>query len=369
MDGPCVVAFTDLYHPTVNGITDTIDLWKRRWSGGRGRMAVVHPAARGYDPGEDEFAIPSVAAPLYSEYRMGIPILPSGVPPPDIVHVHTPFTVGIRGVEAARSRDVPLIGSYHTLVSQRIRYFVTVEELAAGLQRVVRMYERWFYDTVDLVVTPSAVTRAYLEDNVGLDGDIEVVSNGIDTARFHPVDAEEFLNRHELRQTDRIVGYTGRHSPEKHLHDLITAVDGTDLTLLLGGDGPSQSLLKAHASRTGADVRFLGFLDRRELPAFYSALDVFAFPSPTETQGLVALQANACGTPVVGADAGALPETVHHGRTGYLYPLGNIDALQDRLFQAIHNADRLRETCLDRRPAMDVDRSLDRLESIYDSLR
>ncbi len=78
------------------------------------------------------------------------------------------------------------------------------------------------------------------------------------------------------------------------------------------------------------DVRFLGFLERDELAAFYSALDVFAFPSPVETQGLVALEANACGTPVVGANAGALSNTIVAGETGYHFESGDIEGIRAR---------------------------------------
>ncbi|MFC7173338.1 glycosyltransferase [Haloplanus litoreus] len=68
----------------------------------------------------------------------------------------------------------------------------------------------------------------------------------------------------------------------------------------------------------------------RGAPAFYSALDAFVFPSPIETQGLVALEANACGTPVVGANDGALADTVVEGETGYHFETGDVKSLRGR---------------------------------------
>ncbi|MEF8774544.1 MAG: glycosyltransferase, partial [Halobacteriales archaeon] len=117
------------------------------------------------------------------------------------------------------------------------------------------------------------------------------------------------------------------------------------------------------------DVRFLGFLDREELPAFYTALDVFAFPSPVETQGLVALEANACGTPVVGCNEGALADTIEDGETGYHYPGGDPGAFAAAIERAIDDADRLRGTCLDRREDLSVEKSVEQLADLYDDLQ
>jgi len=75
--------------------------------------------------------------------------------------------------------------------------------------------------------------------------------------------------------------------------------------------------------------------------AFYTCLDVFVFPSQAETQGLVALEAMACGTPVVGADALALKDTIQEGMNGYLYECGNRKDLLDKIKKAYNNRDKL----------------------------
>ena len=115
-------------------------------------------------------------------------------------------------------------------------------------------------------------------------------------------------------------------------------------------------------------MRFLGFLDREDLPAFYSALDVFAFPSPVETQGIVALEAVACGTPVVGADQGALAETVAAGATGYHFAAGDPAALSAAVERALAERGALSASCLERREDLDVAVAIDRLEALYASL-
>ena len=362
-----VSAFTDLYLPTVNGVTYTVQLWRDRWRRIRGSMPVVYPEMDGYEPGPDEYPLSSVRAPLYPQYRLGVPRIPDDLETPDLVHVHTPFTVGIAGVRFARKRDVPVVASYHTLLGDRAYQHVP-EGLVGGLQGTCRAYERSFFTRVDHVTAPTSFARRHLLEHVNADADVTVVSNGIDTDFFRPVDPTEFLARYDLPTDRPLLGYTGRHGYEKNLEEAIDGVAGTDLTLVLAGDGPARDSLEEHTAERDADVRFLGFLDREDLPAFYSALDVFVFPSPVETQGLVALEATACGTPVVAVDAGALTDSVIHGETGYRYQRGSIGDFQWAITRTLEESDRLADLCRRRRAMLSVEHSVEQLARIYDGL-
>lgn len=364
-----VSAFTDLYHPTVNGVTYTVSLWRDRWPRVRDSMTVVFPQMDGYEPDDGEFPLPSVPAPLYPSYRLGVPRTPSDVERPDIVHVHTPFTVGIAGIRFARKHDVPAVASYHTLLDDRADQHVP-DALVGGLEHVTRAYERSVFELVDRIVAPTAFARRNLLENVEADVDVSIVSNGIDTEFFRPVDPTAFREAYDLDGIDGpLVGYTGRHGPEKNLEELVDGVAGTDLTVVIGGDGPARESVEAHAAETEADVRFLGFLERDELPAFYSALDAFVFPSPVETQGLVALEATACGTPVIAVDAGALTESVIQGETGYRYESGNLEELRWAIDRTLAERDRLADLCRRRRAMLSVEHSLEQLADMYDGLR
>ncbi|ELY44257.1 glycosyltransferase [Natronorubrum sulfidifaciens] len=362
-----VAAFTDLYLPTVNGVTYTITLWRERWGRRRGSMAVVFPEMEGYDSDTDEYAVPSVGAPLYPRYRLGLPAIHDGLETPDIVHVHTPYTVGATGVRFARQRDIPVVASYHTLLDDRIEQHVPPAFVDIG-KRAHRAYERTFLERVDHVVAPTSFARRRLLEYIAPDVDVTVISNGIDTELFRPVDPTAFRDAYALPEGP-LLGYTGRHGPEKNLTVAIDAVDGTDYTLVLAGDGPDRAALEAHAVTVDADVRFLGFLEREELPAFYSALDVFVFPSPVETQGLVALEATACATPVVAVDAGALTDSVIEGETGYRYAPGDLEAFRWAIHRTLAEHDRLSDLCRRRRSMLSVDHSLEQLGELYDDLR
>ncbi|WP_276253784.1 glycosyltransferase [Halomontanus rarus] len=379
---PQVAAFTDTYLPTVNGVTYTIQSWRDRWQQLGRRMDVVFPKTRGYEATATEHPIRSVPFPLYDGYRLGVPRIPSGVTDVDVVHAHTPFAVGLAALRLKRRANVPLVASYHTPSGEYAPYLAPSRHLTGSLRSITEAYERWFYDRADLVLTPSVTTRQHVLDVIGVSTPVRAVSNGVDVDFFRPVDASGFRRRYDLGlEGDRtLVGYTGRHGYEKELPDLLAAVDGLEdelegtgettetVTVVFGGDGPARADLEEQARTIDADVRFLGFLDREELPAFYSALDVFAFPSPVETQGLVALEANACGTPVVGVDRGALSETVVDDVTGYHYREGDVADFRRSIVAALDEQRRLEAGCLERRSEVDIATVIEQLREIYEGL-
>jgi glycosyltransferase involved in cell wall biosynthesis len=364
-----VAVFTDTYLPTVNGVTYTIQTWRDRWQARGGRMDVVYPGADEYDPETGEHPVRSLPFPFYDGFRLGLPRVPRSVRDADVVHAHTPFALGLAGARLAWRSDRPLVASYHTPTSEYAAYLTTRDSAAGAIERLSEGYERWFYGRTDAVLVPSEDTRDHLVDHVGVPGRVEVVPNGVDVAQFRPVHPESFRRKYDLGDGP-LLGYTGRHGYEKRLVDVLDAVAGLDrdVTVVFGGDGPARADLEATARELGVDAHFLGFLDREELPDFYSALDVFTFPSPVETQGLVALEANACGTPVVGVDSGALSNTIDDGETGFHYREGDIDGFRDGIVRALDERDRLRETCLERREEMSVENAVDRLSEIYASV-
>lgn len=362
-----VAAFTDTYLPTVNGVTYTVKTWQERWAGRGGRMDVVYPDS-GHDPAECEHPVRSLPFPFYEGYRVGVPQIPDAVSDPDVVHSHTPFCVGLAALRMARSTDAPLVASYHTPTAEYASYLSVNGTVEKTVRRGANAYERWYLNHADVVVVPSPGTGRYVTDDVGVTADIEVVPNGVDTAFFRPMETD-FRERFDLPD-GLLVGYTGRHGYEKQLDVLVEAVPtlDRDVTLVFGGDGPARADLEALANERSIDARFLGFLDREDLPAFYAALDVFAFPSPVETQGLVAMEAAACGTPVAGVDAGALADTIEDGDTGYKASSVDPDSFADAISRTVTDVDALRETCLHRREEISVEFAIDQLESLYGRL-
>ncbi len=362
-----VAAFTDTYLPTVNGVSYTIRTWRDRWRDRGGRMDVIYPGSDEYDPEPGEHPVGSLPFPMYEGFRLGLPTIPDAVAGVDIVHAHTPFAVGLGGVRLARREELPLVTSYHTPTAEYAEYLSSRPRVERRIQRVAERYERWFLSRSDAIVCPSADTKARVDRNVTVDTPAVVIPNGVDTEFFAPADADAFRARYDLPEGP-LIGYTGRHGYEKNLSEFLHAADGTDASVVIGGDGPARADLEELAADLGLDARFLGFLPREDLPGFYSALDAFVFPSPVETQGLVALEANACGTPVVAVDAGALSTTVDDGVTGYHYAHGDVTGCRDAIRRVLDERASLSALCLDRRDAVSVDHAVEKLSTLYDRI-
>lgn len=363
---PAVAAFTDTYLPTVNGVTYTISAWRDRYAERGGRMDVVYPKSN-YGPADGEHPVGSLPFPFYEGYRLGIPSIPAGVQDIDLVHAHTPFSVGFAGYRLARSKDVPFVVSFHTPTGEYASY-VAPGPLSGPVAAVSNYYERWFLERADMILAPSEQTASSLRDRLRKEVPVKAHSNGVDTTRFAPRDSSSFKRKYDLPTEQPLIGYTGRHGHEKNLDAILEAAAQLDVTVVFGGEGPATATLKSVAETHEVDSRFLGFLDREELPAFYNALDVFAFPSPVETQGLVALEAIASGTPVVGVKAGALAETIEHGLTGLHYEQGDSRDFRAKLEQAINDQNSLSDGCLDARSEISLEEAIDELETIYESL-
>ncbi len=364
-----VCAFTDTYLPTINGVSYTVNTWRNRWQSNGRKMSIVFPNANGYQPADDEFPVGSLPFPFYEGYRLGLPTLPAEFDEHDIVHAHTPFSLGLAALRQVRRDEQPLVASFHTPCGEYTQYLSPSNRLNGQLSSISQRYERWFLEHADVVTAPTETAATYLEEELGITVPVAVVPNGVDLNRFERVDSSAFRERYDL-PAGPLIGYTGRHGYEKRLHEIIEAVakGPEDWSVVLSGEGPATDAVERLANELDVDLHCLGFLERDELPEFYSVLDVFAFPSPVETQGLVALESIVCGTPVVGIDDGALAETITAGETGYRYRPDDIDHFTEQLTKAIVSSDSLKSSCLDQRESLGLDLSIDALTDVYASV-
>ena len=160
-------------------------------------------------------------------------------------------------------------------------------------------------------------------------GKIQVIPAGVDLDLFKPM--EKAQTRQSLGVTEnRVILYVGRIEPLKGIDILLNAVasleDKTDTRLLVVGGQPGHddelARMKSLAAQLDiADmVTFTGAVPQTELPRYYGAADVFVLPSHYESFGLAALEAMACGVPVVASRVGGLKTFVKDGKTGYLIP-------------------------------------------------
>ena len=169
---------------------------------------------------------------------------------------------------------------------------------------------------------------------------VAVIPPGVDTAHFRPLPRAQALAAAGLDPTRRWLLFVGRLDPIKGLDTLLQAVARMQqrgvaarhrlAVALVGGEpGPAPAALQARRAALGLDevVFFLGPRPRAVLPAYYAAAEAVVMPSYYESFGMAALEAMACGTPVVASDVGGLAHLVRHGQTGCLVPPQDPEAL------------------------------------------
>ena len=261
----------------------------------------------------------------------------------------------------------PYFGTGSVNISIYVDYISPISLVSRSLSKTSNHWESRFLNRADLVLVHSESALLNLR-GIGVTSPITLLKNGIDTSLFKPVNTEPFLTKYGLNSDQTILGYTGRHGYEKNIHELINLSSSIDATILIGGDGPARNSLETQAEKTDANVLYLGRLPREDLPAFYSALDLFIFPSPVETQGLVALESIACGTPVVASNQGALLETVVDGITGTHYLSSDPSSLIEKTFDSLSNRINLCKNCISHRDFISVDATINQLSQLYLSL-
>lgn len=274
----------------------------------------------------------------------------------DVIHSHY-WLSGKAGVWLRRSWGIPLVHMFHTLGVMKNRVARSVEEAETSRRVAI---ERQLLLAADSIVAATPLDRAQMVWHYGAALDrISVIPCGVDLDLFQPqlqVDTRVQLG---LSPQEQLLLCVGRMEPLKGMDCLIRALAllharqpgwrDTLRVMLIGGGSEAQPdqwnteqrrLATLRAELGVADrVTFLGAQPQQRLPDYYAAADVVVVPSHYESFGMVALEALACGVPVVASNVGGLSYTIEDGRNGLLVPPDNPEALADQLERLLTDAD------------------------------
>lgn len=192
----------------------------------------------------------------------------------------------------------------------------------------------------DGVTAVSRFLREKTGTNYGIEKEIEVIPNFVDTEKYQRVPSSEVRKLCESDE-EKIIVHTSNFRPVKRVQDVIRIFNEihkrVPSRLLLIGDGPDRSQCEYLSRDLGISeyVKFLG--KQTEFVNILSSADLFLIPSQSESFGLSALEAMACEVPVISTSVGGLPELVVHGQTGYIAEIGDIDRMAKYAVELLTN--------------------------------
>jgi glycosyltransferase involved in cell wall biosynthesis len=317
---------------------------------------------------------------------------------PDIVHIHTPATLGLSSMIISKSQKIPIVSTYHTSIPDFIFYLSPIKLLKldrflfefSGRKKLstkpkskfVKLFDKnlkefqqnfkkfnkkidikylhkkddrqepisqkaiWalsngFLNNSNLVIAPTkCIADELIKHN--LKSNLKVISNGVELDIFQQ--KQDYIIR--------VPGFlhVGRLGHEKRVNVILDAMaivikHHKAATLSVVGDGPVFNVLKKKIIdlELEKNVFLLGYKERSALPKIYANHDVFVTASEIETQGLVLIEAMACGLPVIGVNVLGIPEVVHDGITGYLVKRRDYKTIAKRMIQLIENPSLIQE--------------------------
>lgn len=323
-----IAFFTDAYAPRVNGVAVSVQSYARELCRLGHKACIVCP---NYDvtvrdisiiPDSKEASLLEVRIPasreVFSKEDRAVSLLfirkmnawLDGWKP-DAVHVNTEFTVGILGVRYAKRNSIPMVYTFHTLWEDYFANYIHILP-PAMLRWSGRRLVKAFLRRADEIIVPTMQIKETVS-RYGIERESYILPTGIPDFVAADIPHEK-VKEFKIRLYEefpnltgkKILLYVGRMAKEKNLDLLISVLETVKkiiplTALLFVGGGPEVEPLKklTKEKNLSDSVAFAGYRERDELPFFYRVSDVFSFPSVTETQGLVTVEAMLSGLPVV----------------------------------------------------------------------
>lgn len=340
--------FSDTFLPTVDGVSMSTGVLGEVLEARGHRVFAFAPSCPPGRPSSPAarvtgvHRVPSIGFAGYRGYRLALPVdirvcrtaRRSGL---EIIHSHTPFSLGLLGLQTARALRLPLVYTHHTDYPAYSRHYVPGP--VAMKRRLAQRLVATFGNASSVVIAPSSATAADLR-SYGVKTAISVVPSAVDPTFFaSPISEEQGIrDLCKIPAAARIVLTVSRLGPEKEIDLLLRGFSmirarRPDTWYIVVGEGPDRSRLSslARSLRVEDRVIFLGRVDARaDLARVYAVSDVYMHASRTETQGLTLAEAAAAGLPVVAIRDSAVTETVKNGDNGFVVEAGP-EALAERV--------------------------------------
>ncbi len=376
-----ILMVTNTFTPHVGGVAKSVAAFTETYRQRGHRVLVIAPEFENMpEAEEDVIRVPAIQNFNGSDFSVRLPI-PGFVFAsldefrPDIVHSHHPFLLGDTALLVAASFNVPLVFTHHTMHEQYTHY---VPLDSPQLKRFVIQLATGYANLSDRVIAPSQSIAGILQGR-GVETAIEVVPTGVNVPLMARGDGSAIRERMNLPPEVPVIGHTGRLAPEKNLRFLAETVAGfiaeqPKTHFLIVGEGSSKKEMETVFKNSGllSNLHFTGSLKGQDLVDSYHAMDVFAFASKSETQGMVLVEAMAAGVPVVALDAPGARDVLVHGKNGWLLAgeesAAFVSALNEALSLSPESRKKLQQALKRTTEEFSMSHSADRSLALYTTL-
>ena len=299
---------------------------------------------------------------------------------PDVVHVQVSDPIGLSVVGYARKHNIPVVTTEHNQPEVLTDPLKMPRLMKKPANVLLSAYFRNRQSKSDFVTMPTeqAIQELLSHARKELGVPVAAVSNGVDLSCFKPGKAKkEIYDKYGLPMDRSIVLYVGRVDPEKQVGRVIEAFEQTcgnvrakEPLLLIVGDGVDRVRLEKEVKKRkmSSKVRFLGKVLPPDLYELYKVGTVFATASEIETQGIVLIEAAACGLPLIAVDKGAVSEVCQNGVNGVLCRAGETSEIADALELILTDEKKRNEFSRESIKIAgehDFEKTLDKFENIY----
>ena len=271
--------------------------------------------------------------------------------PADVFETHAVSGYAIPKALKKNRSNKPLIQTIHGVLADEYEYakksgYQTFKNrLANSLMKYLAKLEAETARNATSIVTISKYSVEKIQQYYNVDSEkVQIVPNGVDVEIFKPYGDQETLKHRFNFGKENYVLFVGNLIPRKGLPYLIEAAKKIvkkqkNVKFLIAGEGPlkNQLIRNIQKANISNNFKFLGRVEEKLLPLLYNCVDVFVLPSIQEGQGIVLLEAQASGKPIVAFDVGGVKEAVQNNVTGFLVQLGDSDALSDAMIKLLED--------------------------------
>jgi glycosyltransferase involved in cell wall biosynthesis len=372
-----VTIFTNSYKPSISGVVTSIDLFRTGLLAKGHEVSVIVPEYANYEDKEPYiFRVPAIDFSHQVDMTLAIPLrgmlkrTVSGLKP-QVIHSQHPIVMGGLAASYARQHRIPLVFTFHTRYEEYAHKYIKFMPELAGMvmDEVVERY----LGQCSHIIAPTSSIRDLINRKYDIKVPVTVVPTPVDLSSYSHLDANRIRTKWGLEECEMLL-YVGRLSEEKNLTFLIRSFamlvkNRPSARLVLVGKGVDETELRMTVDQLNLkqQVIFTGPVPYTEVPHYAAAADLFVFPSKTDTQGLVLVEAMAAGTPVVAVNAESSRDVLAQG--GGVLVEGTLERFTAALHELLSDRSRLKtlsHQALQVAQRYDIPTAVDKLIGVYE---